>query len=410
VIHSGKLAVLGLLGVFSLAASGCQQEEPRIEAPSFNAIYAITHAPRPLGPMGVKLKALLEHARAENCERVQADMRRELVDRLDERAAQIQAMAEVVEPGSGFDRVKWGPTTVLRMKDAVDPHAGWVESPSSWQNAFEYYRQIKDQPSNPWWVWLDGNVRSLMFNDASRIVSTVNFYLDKDSGPMIDALDRAMSACLGDSNCASPAFNRAQIEFIQKIPYYSAYWTLFQRAVSVEEKRTQLQGLARWFASDVQRFRLRVNSTISRPSPRELKLPLVAGAFAGYEAHFSDFVESVWSSKALQLKIDWVDATVVPLAFKVLLDDTFGERPYVSFTERKLQLFPGSRLRSIAHEVGHVLGFLDHYYTVWHPETCSYIQQSNAGDIMSFEGVVTPGEWRELNQAYPVQPAAVPIP
>lgn len=402
----GRLSSLALAAVMSASLLGCQSEVPRIEPPSeavADMIYSAVHAQRPLGPIGIKLKALLEHGRAERCESVQADLRRELVNRLDQDTARIQAMAAVAEPGFGVDRVKWGPTTVLRINEPINPHAGWVDAPSSWQSAYDTYLTIKDRPSHSNWVWLDGVVRSLILNDTLRIVHTANFYLDKDSGLMISTLDRAMSACLRDPDCVSPALSSAQIEYIQKIPYYSAYWTLFERTGSVGEKRKQLIELGRWFASDVRRFRLHLNPTISRPSRNELRLPLIAGPFAGHEAEFSSYVESVWSSRELKLKIAWTEATVVPLAFRVLLGDTIGERAIVNFEKRTLQLFADSRLRTVAHEIGHVLGFLDHYYTVWHPETCTYVQQSNAGDIMSFEGVVTPGEWQELDQAYPYQ-------
>jgi hypothetical protein len=63
---------------------------------------------------------------------------------------------------------------------------------------------------------------------------------------------------------------------------------------------------------------------------------------------------------------------------------------------------------TVAHEFGHVLGFADHYYSVWNDRNCYYSQSSGTGDIMSNSdrGLVTARHWEILEKAYPLSGAA----
>jgi hypothetical protein len=58
--------------------------------------------------------------------------------------------------------------------------------------------------------------------------------------------------------------------------------------------------------------------------------------------------------------------------------------------------------RALAHEIGHVLGFRDNYFTVWRNDICGYEYQSREDDLMSNsdKGLVLPEHWEELARHY----------
>lgn len=92
------------------------------------------------------------------------------------------------------------------------------------------------------------------------------------------------------------------------------------------------------------------------------------GPFAGSEDALRATIEPVWTNDSHRLVIDFV--TNDPKAFRVLLDDGSGGRSFVRWSDKTVHLFPDVRERSIAHEIGHVLGFADHYEVTSRGVTC----------------------------------------
>ena len=127
---------------------------------------------------------------------------------------------------------------------------------------------------------------------------------------------------------------------------------------------------------------------------------LDAGAFQGVEDALRSLIEPVWSDDSHRLVVDFV--TGDPLAFRIVLDETSGGRSFVSWGDRTVHLYPGVRERSIAHEIGHVLGFRDHYETVFDGQSCAYTQTADPNDIMAdaARGSVTVDEWSQLAATY----------
>ena len=88
--------------------------------------------------------------------------------------------------------------------------------------------------------------------------------------------------------------------------------------------------------------------------------------------------------------------------FHILFTLEPNNRSFVNFNLKEINLFPFTAVRTVAHEYGHVLGFDDHYYTVWNSEKCEYHAQYNEEDIMSDSetGDVTNLEWQTLLDKY----------
>lgn len=350
------------------------------------------------GPISDKLdefENLAESLRFEECDTRSADRRKELAEALDGRSAEIQAFARSVPPAQEFVRVKVGPGTVLEAKEPRHPTRAWSERIKSWDVIYSDYLKIKGLPVGAEWAALDKSVRSILMDDESRFEGA-NLYLDKDSGPLLEGIGDALSKCLALPGCRYPELTPSQQSFLLRNPLYARYLK--------DPRGHDIKKLSSRIAGDYKRYEFRREKTLTRLRSGVLQIPLVAGVFEEVTQQLAGYIEAVWNSPGLQLKIKWVKAKSVPAAFRILLEPIIGERAYVDYQKRAMQLFLDSRAASLAHETGHILGFGDHYYTVWHPESCSYVIQSNQLDVMSdsSRGSVTAEEWATLDQRYPL--------
>lgn len=145
--------------------------------------------------------------------------------------------------------------------------------------------------------------------------------------------------------------------------------------------------------------RFRPNPAVRRFDSREFRVELDPGDFKGHERELARLIEGEWKAKQLRVKIDWVPRKKD--AYRLVVRE--GGRSLTNHTEKTVGIANYSSLRTVAHEFGHVLGFDDHYYDVWHPEYCYYTQEYRRSDLMSDSsaGQVTARHWELLDQAYP---------
>ena len=389
------LTVLAL-GLTALSATGCGNGAT--EDPVAARHRALT------GPMGQHLRNVLESRFAGDCERSEDALRTEIVAALDARYDEIEAAAKQLPPSNRYHRVTLGPTTVLEPVNPVVPPSDWKDEENDWSGMHNYYDKIKGEPVNKHWVMLDAAVRAIIVDDEDRVLYGRNDSIEKDSGPGLQAAIDRLSACLGDSACDTVSLEARSAATLSANPFYAGAWRKVTNASgSRADGRDAISSLLEVLKRDYWQYGFNPNSTVTRPATSELRLPLVAGPFAGAEAALAGYIQSMWKSDSVVLQVQWVENSEVPDAFKILLGEAVGGRSYVSPGKKIVQLFPDVRTRSIAHEIGHVLGFPDHYYTTWHGDACKYIIQSNAGDLMSDpeQGVVVSDEWVELERRYP---------
>ncbi len=133
-----------------------------------------------------------------------------------------------------------------------------------------------------------------------------------------------------------------------------------------------------------------------------LTVLLDAGPFERDKAKVAAYIEGVWTSKALAVRVRWTSQATKPNAYRFELGDTAGEPSHVSEKHREILLNPDVRAHAIAHEIGHVLGFADRYAKTYEMSRCAYLDEREPSDIMSDpDGPVTAEEWALLAAAYP---------
>lgn len=142
----------------------------------------------------------------------------------------------------------------------------------------------------------------------------------------------------------------------------------------------------------------RPNPDVARTGPREFTVRLDPGAFRGHERALAAIFEDEWRSFGYRVKVLWTESGSYRL-----LAHFDSNRSYVNHKRRTMEIAHLAWTKTVAHELGHILGFDDHYYNVWNARNCYYQQESRLGDLMSNSehGVITARHWEILDRAYP---------
>ncbi|RZA03538.1 MAG: hypothetical protein EOP11_16035 [Proteobacteria bacterium] len=144
------------------------------------------------------------------------------------------------------------------------------------------------------------------------------------------------------------------------------------------------------------------NQSVRRTGPREFTVRLNSGDFAGAEARLRQLLEREWAGDGRRVKVVFERGEGLYAVYA----NSSSARSYVNHRTKRMVIANYAWSRTIAHELGHILGFDDHYYNVWHKEHCYYTQESRLSDLMSNseKGRVGEAHWRLLEKAYPWPP------
>lgn len=394
----GTKATLSLLASFAISAIGCGKSAPAIQA-------APNVHKQPISESAVEATRMAQgNVFRDACELSYAEAQLELAAALDEKAVEIAAIAAQFYEDERWRVVPMGRSFVRERRNEPRPKAGWFTEEYGWDGYFERFRAIKDQPVNQEWVRLNAGVRGTLHDDYWRTKGRGDYYVNQTDEAALESLLRNIDQCLADTACVSPSIDATNQALIGKVPVFKRTMEKLKVADSASTQREQLSELKSEVQFALSRFERLVNPTVRRSSATELVLPLDGGDFGDALAQISGYVESLWKSDKLSLKIQWTAADELADVFRIFAGLGSGNRSYVNFEKRKIVLYPYVRSRSIAHEIGHALGISDRYYTTWNPQTCKYSDASRPEDLMSdpSTGYVTSDSWEYLDKAYPL--------
>ena len=152
----------------------------------------------------------------------------------------------------------------------------------------------------------------------------------------------------------------------------------------------------------------RPDPSVIRTGEKEFTVRLDPGEFRSREAALAGIFESEWRGFGYRVHVEWVSGG----AYRIVWHAD-SNRSFVNHRMKVLDIANLAWTKTVAHELGHVLGFDDHYYNVWNARNCYYSQMSRLGDLMSNSehGAVTQRHWQILDEAYPWKraPKAAPF-
>lgn len=392
-----------LIALSTIVACG-KKDSPSLPPDPKNDERISKHTPI-TGSLGTAVRELHKSEYLEECDTAVQQIQLELADALDQKQGEINTFLESqkVSASGLYERVTLGPTFARRAIKPFVAKKGWQEDEyRSWKELYSDYLNIRDTAVSTDWATLNSQVRSTIMDDQSRVNNGDNVYLDKDSGPMIATVLKEVNRCMNNALCIRLVFSDEDWKEIKKNPFYAAFYSVFHEAGDQSARKYYLEKFKKRLEYDYSGYRFYPNEDISKSDEKTIQLPLDAGAFAGHEKDLQKYIEEVWTSNNLSLKIVWESVQKIPSIYKIILGEGVGGRAYVRRRDKTVNLFPDGRVKTIAHEIGHVIGFPDHYYTVWKPESCTYLSQYNEEDLMSSSetGTVTTEEWDTLQKEY----------
>lgn len=396
--HAGSFSTISLAFIFSisLAACGSKSNHSRGDAPDERAGVQ--------GSIRENLDKVHASEWTEDCDKNFKDKQYEIASALDSLEAELRKMTETRPPSKRFRRVNLGPITVREKISEEQPKSGWQEYEYNWLTISKFFKEIQNQPINEEWLDLNSVVRGILVDDQQRVINGTNYYLDKDSGPSVLTLKLVLQDCHIQPTCTEPAYTPDLSVFIGNQPYFAQYKRALEKESEFTKKRELLKKFVNRVTVDARDYWFSRNPTVKRVSAGEFVVQLDPGPFAEVTTQLQAYIEKIWRDQARSVKIEWRQSSLDSRVFRFIVDMLPGGRAYVAYGDKTIHLFPDVRAKSIAHEIGHVLGFTDQYYTVWHPENCSYTTQYAEENLMSEPdtGHVLDEHWRKLEEVYPL--------
>jgi hypothetical protein len=284
----------------------------------------------------------------------------------------------------------------------------WNQPQYSWHRIHADFVKIRRSNDPHAWAQLRARVQHILMDDEDRLLHDVNYQLDHAASRNVLELERITLACIEKSECGELAVPATLQEWMHGISFYRAALLKIRGVPSAERKRAEILDFYRdRLKPDADRYRFNVQAFVKRMSPTEWRLTLDG---TGLDLLAQRFLEQrmldAWSAAERRVSIQWRDMPS-PLSlglFRFVLEPVLDGRAYVNHLKRSIHLFPMNTSDAFQHEMGHVLGFKDTYYTVWQPEACAYREENNSADIMSNHnrGRVLARHWEELERQYPL--------
>jgi len=343
---------------------------------------------------------------AEPCDLALADVKQNLVKTLENHLNSEKTTGESPTPTSlppGAKLIPFQGSVLQDLPKAEPQNRGWETGSISWSGVNNYYETNKGNPPANFWSRLNGDIRSLLLEDRSRVINGTNAAFDHQNIEYLNSITGRIRSCVENKTCVDPGFNESELLALKSIPKYQFFQQALRSSTDRNYQRKVLDRFLERANRDLADHQLEINPLIKikkNGTISELTLAMDPGTLNEEEKNLVETViESIWSKSDAKVILEWRSRSTLADLFKILFHgDEPGERPRVKFRDKTLNLYPGSRTRSIAHEFGHVLGFEDHYYTTWNPNYCIYVTEFNDADLMSnsMSGDVTAEEWMRL--------------
>lgn len=303
-----------------------------------------------LGPLVVKIEA---GDRRDGCEEKVREYRRAVAAAVDRAWPAIEARGTSLAEAPPYRRSRLGPTYV-RERD-IGPRASFEQQ----QRFLRGWKTVERS-----WAGLAANVAALAF--------------ESDGGP----IDEAWVVIARDAR-ALASFDLARVAL--------GTWRDAARSSLPPQVLSPNPGVER------------VGSVLT--------VLLDPAAFDGEKVRLGRIIEGAWTSRALAVHVRWTSQSSEPRAHRLVSGRVAGEPSYVTDRLRQVHLAPDMPAAAVAHEIGHVLGFSDHYAKTYDANRCAYFEERDARDIMSDpEGPVLPEHWTLLADAYRNAPPSRPQP
>ncbi|HND84449.1 MAG TPA: hypothetical protein PLU50_01525 [Pseudobdellovibrionaceae bacterium] len=283
-------------------------------------------------------------------------------------------------------------------EESVSEERWVVTDNGGWREMWERYESNPDDIENL--AGVDFRVRSLIPDYTSRMILHKHPSVLPKNQSMFESIYSNLHKCYQDSRCKLPALTGEQIQFLNLEPKMKYLWEQVSTSNnSLKSSRDSLEVLEDMILGHVQRYAFYKNEK-ARMDGNTLTVPFNLAALNEGAQDFAAFLSKSWSLGSFDLKIIPVESGTD--IFQFVFKKDFAARAFVDPTKKTYNISQQDTVKTAIHEMGHILGFRDYYYTAWEEESCKFFDLANQGDVMSNHpsGSVLPRHWEMLRSVY----------
>ncbi len=378
---------LSLAIVFILAIAGCTKKESRLDE-----IGELAHRTYE-GEILKAVTANYESPAISQCDLRFKDRVIKLAKHLDSKKEEIQKRAKESSRTGENRKV---PSVFIgkhRFYDYTEKpnSSGWQEDRFGWQDIFDKRDELDIEV-------IDNMVRSLIPDEEDRLQKFFYPKMSRANGPVIKKIFEKVAEC-HRTECTELNLTGTEESFLSRSWFHRTRLE-YIRIGNEDDRKIARDQLFRKMRGEAEWYNFRVNPNMSQIRPGVFVLKMNAGDFAGGEQSFPRFMR-YWETAGNKVILE--TKTSLEGLYKFVMHMTSG-RAFVNHEKRTVNLYDGGFLKTIAHEVGHVMGFRDTYYSSFDFKNCEYVTELNVNDIMSYHrsGRVMPEHWKTLKEKYPL--------
>lgn len=392
--RSGRLLMI-FFGATCLAACGGSGESRPTEAPVSQPVN---------GSVVEALDQVAQGRFVDDCFRGTEDRLREMARALDQRKQEIQELSlELAKKDRSHRLIQLGPIVVREPRVPDVPASQWKRVDYDWASTYQFFKKIEARPVDSDWIYLNGKVRSMLSSESTRLVDGWDYADGRESKPYLQSVFDRVDACYRDQNCLIPDLTASDRAYILRPGYFTNAFQELQKTSIRTERRKWIELLRKIVLGRLQTHSgFRVNPEMRQVSPGRFEINVDAGDLEIAKWRLGTIVEAFWQDTTHQIRIQWQPKR--DGLYRLFADLGTGGRAFVHHTEKAMHLYSGIRTPVLAHEFGHIFGFVDYYYEVWDARECRYTVEWDEGDLMSNSnaGAVLPSHWEMLKSAYPL--------
>ncbi len=272
----------------------------------------------------------------------------------------------------------------------------WVTIEDSWEKVLKTYNRIRGKKSTSSWQKLLNRFNTLVLEDTKRLKYRVHPLLSRDMEDRVRAAKEEVKLCQIHYSCYEYDFSQETISYLKASPMHHKAWTGFFEAKSRETQVAALDELLKLLNNDLKRYEFTAHPNIQF-SDKTLQLPINTDGLSQELIELLQSASDLWSEGSYNIELIDDD-----MGFKIHDHRGSPGRSYVNLSDRSIHLYGTPSVKTLAHELGHVIGFDDHYYTSFDEVTCRYQFELNSSDLMSSvkSGQIQSKHWTKIKEKY----------
>lgn len=280
---------------------------------------------------------------------------------------------------------------------------GWVSFTSGWDDFDQEYQSIRDQRVNARWVRLLGMVRATIADDSRRAIHHgVWMGVSAEGIDEAPTLRKLIIACVNEKKCDGLKKSDSFLHALTLTSNAAADFATFRKATTDDAKVQALRSLLGEITPFIGYYEPVKQRGVRIYEGKTLMVSLDAGDFTGYETDLTTIINRYWKVGDDALKFEWMTSLRDEPIFKFFFLTSPNGTNQIDYLRRTITLSQGAAESVPAHEIGRALGFRVRTFSVWHPDSCKYEDQSKPDDLLSDgrTGSITADHWTSLKKTY----------